>query len=304
VVWTANLLDDNQPLNSPPFLIARNIPKTMPIGGSQSPSIEGVVMRTLRTRQTECRGEGLPGIPRRELLRYLEDVAEQLDWLHRHRKAQHLDVKPEGIGISESGSAKLGTATLPAEGGEWVWEQFDFSLPRENRFPTGALTPAYAAPEVFGGRTTPHCDQYSLAIVYQELLTSARPFRSSNLFEIIAQHTGAEPDLSRLPAEDRAVIGRALSGQADRRFQCCVDLLRAFPDNPWRQAAIPPTWLNSSVSNIARAIDRKEAFDRLPILADALEEAGCTESAMLAHCHSDGPHVRGCWVVDLILGKK
>jgi hypothetical protein len=47
-----------------------------------------------------------------------------------------------------------------------------------------------------------------------------------------------------------------------------------------------------------------DAFDRLPILADALEEAGCDEPALLAHCRSDGPHVRGCWAVDLVLGKE
>jgi hypothetical protein len=44
-------------------------------------------------------------------------------------------------------------------------------------------------------------------------------------------------------------------------------------------------------------------FDLLPILADALQEAGCTNSDILQHCHSPRPHVRGCWVVDLLLGK-
>ena len=46
------------------------------------------------------------------------------------------------------------------------------------------------------------------------------------------------------------------------------------------------------------------AFDRLPILADALEDAGCDNADVLAHCRGEGPHVRGCWVVDLILGKQ
>jgi hypothetical protein len=50
--------------------------------------------------------------------------------------------------------------------------------------------------------------------------------------------------------------------------------------------------------------DGGRALDRLPILADALEEAGCTDADILAHCRGPGPHVRGCWVVDLLLGKE
>ena len=49
---------------------------------------------------------------------------------------------------------------------------------------------------------------------------------------------------------------------------------------------------------------RQRAFERLPILADALEEAGCTDAAILGHLRGPGPHVRGCWVIDLLLGKK
>jgi hypothetical protein len=54
---------------------------------------------------------------------------------------------------------------------------------------------------------------------------------------------------------------------------------------------------------MAQAIYDGRTFDQLPILADALEEAGCHNSDVLAHCRSEGPHVRGCWVVDLLLGK-
>jgi hypothetical protein len=54
---------------------------------------------------------------------------------------------------------------------------------------------------------------------------------------------------------------------------------------------------------MARRIYDERAFHDLPILADALEEAGCTDAEILAHCRSSGEHVRGCWVVDLVLGK-
>jgi hypothetical protein len=54
---------------------------------------------------------------------------------------------------------------------------------------------------------------------------------------------------------------------------------------------------------LAQAIDDERAFDRLPILADALEDAGCTDADLLNHCRGPGLHVMGCWVVDMLLGK-
>ncbi len=57
------------------------------------------------------------------------------------------------------------------------------------------------------------------------------------------------------------------------------------------------------IQKIAQGIYEERAFDRMPILGDALEEAGCDDSEILIHCRSDSEHVRGCWVVDLLLGK-
>jgi hypothetical protein len=71
-----------------------------------------------------------------------------------------------------------------------------------------------------------------------------------------------------------------------------------------RLPQIHPHWLTSIVVDLATAIYNDRAFDRLPILADALMDAGCDNEALIAHCRSKGPHVRGCWLVDLILGKE
>jgi len=65
-----------------------------------------------------------------------------------------------------------------------------------------------------------------------------------------------------------------------------------------------PSWLTADVVTLARGIYEDRAFDRLPLLADALMDAGCDDDQILAHCHGPGPHVRGCWVVDLVLGKE
>ena len=70
----------------------------------------------------------------------------------------------------------------------------------------------------------------------------------------------------------------------------------------WR-SILDHAWLTPTVQSIAAAIYEDRAFDRLPILADALEEAGCTDADVLLHCRVPAEHVRGCWVVDLVLGK-
>jgi hypothetical protein len=99
---------------------------------------------------------------------------------------------------------------------------------------------------------------------------------------------------------------------AMRRFEetgpaQCVLVRDIFGPLPFCSVTIDPRWLkwNQGVLlQLAEAIYDERAFDRLPILADALEDAGCTDRTILEHCRGPGPHVRGCWVVDLILGKE
>src|SRR5262249_37478082 len=81
-------------------------------------------------------------------------------------------------------------------------------------------------------------------------------------------------------------------------------LMRDIFGNPFRLIALDPTWQNSNVLALAQSVYDERAYDRMPILGDALEDAGCTNADILGHCRGPGPHVRGCWVVDLILGKK
>jgi hypothetical protein len=80
-------------------------------------------------------------------------------------------------------------------------------------------------------------------------------------------------------------------------------MLRDIFSNHFRPVPFDPRWRTSDVLGLARAIYDDRAFDRVPILADALMDAGCADEQVLAHCRGDGPHVRGCWVVDLVLGK-
>ena len=85
------------------------------------------------------------------------------------------------------------------------------------------------------------------------------------------------------------------------------DLLRDIFGNPFRPIAIDSSWLawnDGTIPRIAQTIYDERAFDRLPIFADALQDAGCDNADILSHCRIDGPHVRGCWVVDLLLSKQ
>ncbi len=73
--------------------------------------------------------------------------------------------------------------------------------------------------------------------------------------------------------------------------------------NPFQPPTFDPSWRTSTAAALASAMYESRNFDAMPILADALEDAGCDSTDVLAHCRGDGPHVRGCWVVDLVLGK-
>jgi hypothetical protein len=94
------------------------------------------------------------------------------------------------------------------------------------------------------------------------------------------------------------------SGLEEERNQC--DLIRDILGYPYRSVTIMQTirvWNEGTVVKLAQSIYDERAFDRLPILADALEDAGCTNADILNHCRQPGEHVRGCWVIDLLLGK-
>jgi hypothetical protein len=164
----------------------------------------------------ECQAAGLPGIPRTELIEYLKDAAEGLDYLNDQFHLQHLDVKPRNLFVI-SGHVKVA----------------DFGLVKNLERPSSAgimagVTPIYAAPETFNQKLSKHCDQYSLAIVYMELLTGQRPFNGKNVRQIALQHMSEAPNLDALPEADRPIVARALSKDPAKRFQNCLAFVRAL----------------------------------------------------------------------------
>ncbi len=93
--------------------------------------------------------------------------------------------------------------------------------------------------------------------------------------------------------------------EAEGRMQ--ASLIRDIFGNPFRRVTVDPSWLawnDGTVVKMAQAIYDERAFDHLPVLADALEEAGCHVPDLVAHCRAPSEHARGCWVLDLLLGKE
>ncbi len=155
---------------------------------------------------------GEPGIPREELVKYIRDAAEGLDYLSETHSLQHLDIKPENL-LIVSGHVKVA----------------DFGLVKDLQDASQSLmtgmTPAYAAPELFDGKPCGNSDQYSLAIVYQEMLTAVRPFPGNTPAQLAAQHMHGRPNLRPLPKGDQVVIAKALSKDPKVRFPSCLAMV-------------------------------------------------------------------------------
>ncbi len=167
----------------------------------------------------EYHNSRLPGIPREELLGYMLEVAEALDWMNFGHGLQHLDIKPHNlflignhVKVADFGLVKRFTET-----------DADRSSPSQHQF---GLTPLYVSPELLRGQVSRQCDQYSLAIVYQQLLTGTLPFWSQDLFQLMLLHGTAQPDLLPLPPADRPIVARSLAKRPEDRYPSCMDFLQ------------------------------------------------------------------------------
>jgi serine/threonine protein kinase len=160
---------------------------------------------TLRERLQQCRALSLPGIPPKELHRYISEVAEALDFLHEQQLV-HRDIKPENILIVR-GYAKVA----------------EFGLVRhmQSKHATSSGTPAYMAPEVWRGKVSVHSDQYSLAVTYAEMRTDRRVFQADTMVDLMLKHLEEEPELACVPLAEQAVLRRSLSKEPERRFGSC-----------------------------------------------------------------------------------
>ena len=171
--------------------------------------------KNLWDRYQECKQKSLQGIPKNEALHYLAESAEALDVINSQYQLQHLDIKPQNLFLVHN-HLKIGDFGLV----------HDLTI-ADQEF-EGGITPIYSAPELIEGRPSRFSDQYSLAIVYQEMTTGKKPFESDNLRNIIKSHLTDAPNLSSLEDSEKPIIARALSKKPEDRFKTCTEFITAL----------------------------------------------------------------------------
>jgi hypothetical protein len=140
-----------------------------------------------------------------------------------------------------------------------------------------------------------------------------RGYARTTIYDFTDEATTAYAAYCTLNKRASSVVGYVLPGCDERTGRDFASLLRDIIGNPFRPVTLDPVWLtwNSRiVARLAEAAYNERTLPsgtldhaRLAVLADALEEAGCTDSEILSHCRGPGPHARGCWLVDALLGK-
>src|SRR5271170_6606164 len=168
--------------------------------------IEGelvIVMELAEKSLHDCLVEnqeaGRIGISRDFLISYLADASDGLDYLIERYNLLHLDVKPRNLFL-------VGNHVKVADFG--LVKNFER---QSSSGLMGGMSPMYAAPETFISQISKHSDQYSLAIVYMELLTGQRPFNGRTIRQLALQHMSEEPNLRPLPERDQPIIARSLA---------------------------------------------------------------------------------------------
>lgn len=206
--------------------------------------------KSLHDLLQERQANGQRGIPREELLSYLGETAEVLDLMNQEYGLQHLDIKPKNLFLVHKHIkvADFGLVNSLAE----------INRQDHAKFQLGAITPLYAAPETFLGRITLFGDQYSLAIVYCELLTGKIPFAGKNFRQLALQHTSGKPDLQDLPEGDRAVVNKALAKDPRQRYASCQEFVHALLEQPSEGL---PEKARDTHHAVADAVDRNTTHD-------------------------------------------
>jgi formylglycine-generating enzyme required for sulfatase activity/serine/threonine protein kinase len=207
--------------------------------------------KNLLQRWQEGRERGEPGVPLRELIRYVREAADGIDYLNAQEPAVvHRDIKPENLLLTKNDRVKVnfGLAEL-VEGASAA-----------TRTASAGLTAHYAAPELFHGTVSRRTDQYSLALTYYRVRTGRLPFAGNpTQADVIRAHTEGRLDLSGVGEAERAVLARATAVDPDDRYGSCTAMAEALnaalglsrpltPLPPTPSKPEPPVWIEEADS--------------------------------------------------------
>jgi hypothetical protein len=134
------------------------------------------------------------------------------------------------------------------------------------------------------------------AAAWSVFARSNQYFAEFALRQLLLQHGGWDTIKHLLGRLGFATI------KSERNYH--TQLLRDIFGNPFRPVTCSPDWRTDTAVLLAKQMYESREFGAMPILADALQDAGCDNDDILNHCRGDSPHVRGCWVCDLVLGKE
>jgi hypothetical protein len=224
--------------------------------------------RTLFDLWQEARTVGHVGIDRLDLLRYFQQAAEAIDFLHS-KGIQHRDLKPRNLllvgdclKVADFGLARILTHSVTGH--------------------TGSLTLAYAAPEFFDGQTARQSDQYCLAVSYCELRGGRLPFAGTSA-QVVAGHLHRPPDLSMLPPEERPTVARALAKRPNDRWPSCQAFIQALTE-PFVPRSNARRWRKYSVLGLAAVLLLALAF---PLLKGTMSQGEATPISRAFENHAD-----------------
>ncbi|MCP4890294.1 MAG: protein kinase [Planctomycetaceae bacterium] len=180
--------------------------------------------KSLQARLRECVKKGLPGIPPKELISYMDESAKGIDFLNAPQHdlgegpiaIQHSDIKPANIVL-------IGSSAVVC----------DFGLARiltrnQVTATSAAGTPAYMAPESISGKPARSSDQYGLAVTYYHLRTGTLPVNDGSLWEVLDAHRHGNLEFGLIPEAEQAVLRKATELNWEARFDSCVEMVDAL----------------------------------------------------------------------------